>query len=131
MQAVDTDLLVRLFVVDDAEQARRARNLFDQHADQDGALWLADIVLVELVWALDRVYGRNRAQIAGALAALSGNATVQLESPQAAAEAAALYAGSACDFADCLLVVKAKRAGCDAVRTFDKGVRVLPGVKLL
>ncbi len=83
MQAIDTNLLVRLFVVDDAEQARRVRNLFDQHANEDGALWLADIVLVELVWALDRVYRRDRKQIAVALAALSGNATVQLESVQA------------------------------------------------
>ncbi len=131
MQAIDTNLLVRLFVVDDAEQARRVRNLFDQHANEDGALWLADIVLVELVWALDRVYRRDRKQIAVALAALSGNATVQLESAQAVAEATALYAGSACDFADCLLAAKARRAGCDAVRTFDKGMRALPGVKLL
>jgi predicted nucleic-acid-binding protein len=131
MQAVDTNLLVRLFVVDDADQARRARQLFDRHADEDGALWLADIVLVELVWALDRVYGRSRAKIAAALSALSGNATVRLESAQAVAEATALYAEGPCDFADCLLAVKARLAGCDALRTFDKGMRALPGVKSL
>jgi predicted nucleic-acid-binding protein len=131
MQAVDTNLLVRLFVVDDADQAKRARHLFDQHADEDGALWLADIVLVELVWALDRVYGRSRGQIAAALTALSGNATVRLESAPALSEAVPLYAGGTCDFADCLLAVKARLAGCEAVRTFDKGMRALPGVKLL
>jgi predicted nucleic-acid-binding protein len=131
VQAVDTNLLVRLFVVDDTEQAARARKLFDRHAGEDGALWLADIVLVELVWALDRVYGRDRAQIAAALAALSGNATVRLESAPAVVEAAALYAAGPCDFADCLLATKARAAGCEAVRTFDKGMRSLPDVKLL
>lgn len=131
MQALDTNLLVHLFVVDDAEQARRARRLFDQQAGEEGALWLADIVLVELVWALDRVYRRDRTQIAAALAALAGNATVRLESAPAVAEATALYVGSACDFADCLLAAKARRAGCEALRTFDKGMRSLPGVKLL
>lgn len=110
---------------------RGARALFDPHAGEDGAMWLADIVLVELVWALDRVYRRGRAQIAAALTALSGNATVRLESAQAVAEAAALYAGTACDFADCLLAVKARWERCDAVRTFDKGMRPLPGVKPL
>jgi predicted nucleic-acid-binding protein len=131
MRTVDTNLLVRLFVVDDADQAARARKLFDEHADEDGELWLADVVLVELVWALDRVYGRARAQIAGALASLSGNATVRLESAPAVTEAAALCAEGPCDFADCLLVTKARLAGCEAVRTFDKGMRALPGVMLL
>ncbi len=131
MQAVDTNLLVRLFVADDEAQAQRVRALFDAHADEDGALWVADIVLVELVWALDRVYGRPRAQIAAALEALAGNATVALESAAAAAEATALYAQGTVDFADCLLAVKARGAGCESLRSFDRKMRGLPGVALL
>ena len=114
MQAVDTNLLVRLFVNDDAAQAQKVRALFDQQADDGGALWVADIVLVELVWALDRVYARPREQIAAALP-----------------EAAALYATGPADFADCLLAAKALRAGCVSLRSFDKKMRALPGVKLL
>jgi len=131
MQAVDTNLLVRLFVADDAAQAQKVRALFDRHADEDGAFWVADVVLVELVWALDRVYARPRAQIAAALQALAGNATVRLESAAAVPEAVALYATGPADFADCLLAVKAIRAGCEALRSFDKKMRGLPGVKSL
>ena len=131
MQAVDTNLLLRLFVNDDAAQARKVRALFDGHAEEDGALWVADTVLVELVWAFDRVYGRPRAQIAAALQALTANATVKVESLLALREAAALYAQGPADFADCLLAVKAREAGCESLRTFDKKMRVLPGVKLL
>ena len=131
MQAIDTNLLVRLFVNDDAAQAQKVRALFDRHADDDGALWVADIVLVELVWALDRVYARPRAQIAMALHALAGNATVRLESPAALPQAIALYAQGPADFAAALLAVKAAHAGCEALRSFDKKVRSLPGVKLL
>jgi len=131
MQAVDTNLLLRLFVNDDAAQAKKVRALFDRHADEDGALWVADIVLVELVWALDRVYGRPRVQIAAALQALAGNATVKLEAVTVLREAAALYSQGPADFADCLLAAKARQAGCDSLRTFDKKMRSLPGVKLL
>jgi len=131
MQAVDTNLLVRLFVADEPAQAQKVRALFDQHADEDGALWVADIVLVELVWALDRVYARPRAQIAAAVQALAGNATVQLESAAGVREAVALYAAGPADFADCLLAVKAAKAGCDALRSFDKKMRGLPGFKSL
>ena len=131
MQAVDTNLLVRLIVNDDAAQAQKVRALFDRHADADGALWVADIVLVELVWALDRVYAWPREQIAMALHALAGNATVKIESAAALPEATALYAQGPADFSDCLLAVKAGQAGCDSLRSFDKKMRTLPGVKLL
>lgn len=131
MQAVDTNLLVRLFIADDAMQAQKVRTLFDQHADEDGAFWVADIVLVELVSALDRVYARPREQIGAALQALAANATVRLESATALREATALYVQGPADFADCLLAVKAVQAGCDSVRSFDKTMRALPGVKLL
>jgi predicted nucleic-acid-binding protein len=131
VQAIDTNLLVRLFVADEPMQAAKVRQLFDQHAQQDGAFWVADIVLVELVWALDRVYGRPREQVTAALQALAGHATVRLESPTAVREALSLYGGTRADFADCLLAAKAGAAGCDKLRTFDKKMKGLPLVALL
>ena len=131
MIAIDTNVLVRLFVNDDATQAKKARALFDEHADDDDSLWIADIVLVELVCALDHSYGRPRAEIAAALRALAGNATVRIESASCLAPAIALYSASPAGFADCLLAVKASQAGCSALRSFDRKMRTLPGVKLL
>ena len=131
VEAVDTNLLVRLFVNDDKAQAAKARALFDRHADEAAVLWIADIVLVELVWALDRTYGRSRADIAAALRALLGNATVQLDSAAAVAEALASYERGPADFVDCLLASKAAHHGCESVRAFDRKMRGLPGVKLL
>ena len=131
MQAVDTNLLVRLIVDDDVAQAQKIRALFDRHADAAGALSVADSALVELVRALDRVHARPREQIAMALHALAGNATVKIESAAALLEATALYAQGPADFSDCLLAVKAPHAGCVSLRSFDKKMRALPGVKLL
>ena len=131
MIAIDTNVLVRLFINDDAAQAKRAGALFDECADQDDSLWIADIVLIELVWALDRSYSRPREEIVKALRALAGNATVLLESSDCLSAAMALYAEGPAGFADCLLAVKAERAGCEALRSFDRKMRGLPGVKLL
>ena len=131
MIAIDTNVLVRLFINDDAEQAQKAQSLFDDHADEDESLWIADIVLIELVWALDRSYGRSREEICNALRALTGNATVCVESPESIGPAIALYAKGPAGFADCLLAIKARQAGCDALRSFDRKMRGLPGVKLL
>jgi predicted nucleic-acid-binding protein len=131
MIAIDTNVLVRLFINDDVLQAQKARALFDNYADIDESLWIADIVLIELVWALDRSYARPRDEICTVLRALAGNATVCLESGTCLREAIALYAQGPAGFADCMLAVKASHAGCNALHSFDKEMRGLPGVKLL
>lgn len=131
MIAVDTNVLVRLFVNDDAAQAKKAHALFEAHADEDDALWIADVVLAELVWALDRSYGRPRSDIVTVLRALLGNATVRLESAACMREATSLYERGPADFVDCLLAAKAHSLGCAALRSFDKKMKGLPGVVLL
>ncbi|MEO7243408.1 MAG: type II toxin-antitoxin system VapC family toxin [Variovorax sp.] len=131
MQALDTNLLLRLIVADDPAQARKVKDLLDRHAADDAAFWIADIVLVECVWALDRIYGHSRADIVVALRALASNATLRLESEAQVSEAISSYEDGPADFADALLVSKAVRAGCDSVRTFDKKMRTLPCVRLL
>lgn len=54
VKAIGTNVLLRLFVNDDKAQAAKARALIEAHAAEDHSLWIADVVLVELVWALTR-----------------------------------------------------------------------------
>lgn len=131
MIAVDTNVLVRLFVADEPQQAAKAQKLFDTAAEGEVGVWVSDTVLVELVWTLGRAYGRDRADIVKALRALASHATVVLESPQAVRAAADAFERGPADFADCLLSVKARAAGCDQLATFDRGMKVLPGFRLL
>jgi predicted nucleic-acid-binding protein len=131
LKAIGTNVLLRLFVNDDKAQAAKARALFEAHAEEDDSLWIADMVLAELVWALSRSYGRPRSDIVTALRALVGNATVKLESAACLAEATALYELGPADFVDCLLAVKAKAQRCTALPSFDKKMKGLPGVALL
>ena len=131
MIAIDTNVLVRLFVYDDLEQTKKVRELFDAYADEAQSLWVSDIVLIELAWVLKRSYSVSASEIHNALQALTNNSTVFIESNSYMAEALALYKQGPAGFADCLLAVKADHAGCDALRTFDKKMKVLPGVKLL
>jgi predicted nucleic-acid-binding protein len=131
MIAVDTNVLVRLLVNDDAEQALKARKLFDAHADEDGSIWISDAVLVELVWTLARAYGRERSEIVVALRALRSSATVAFEASEPVDAAIALYEKGPADFADCLLAATAHVAGCAHVVTFDRKMQSLPGVRVL
>ncbi len=131
MIAVDTNVLVRLLVADDAVQLARARELFDRQAHEPGSIWVSQTVLVELVWVLSRTYARPRAQVLAALRALASHATVCLEGTEEVNSAVVLYASGQADFADCLLAARSQAAGLDTLFTFDRKMRGLPKVQLL
>ena len=63
MIALDTNVLVRYLVNDDAEQANAARVLLESlTAEEPG--FVCREVMVELVWVLQRAYGFARGRIA-------------------------------------------------------------------
>ncbi len=129
MIALDTNVLVRLVTRDDEAQARRAKAVFDAHAEEDGGLFVSDVVLVELCWTLARAYELGRDDIARTVRALLGNASVALESPEAVREALGLFEAGGPDFPDCLIVAKARAAGCARTLSFDRRMASLPGVE--
>jgi predicted nucleic-acid-binding protein len=131
MIALDTNVLVRLVTRDDEAQAQRAKALFDEHSQEDGALFVSDIVLVELCWTLERSYRLTRNEISMTLRALLDNATVQWESSAAVCAALSHFASGSTGFPDCLIVAKASAQGCEQTVTFDRRMSQLPGVKLL
>ena len=131
MIALDTNVLVRLVTRDDEAQALRAKAMFDANGSKDGELFVADIVLVELCWTLERSYRLDRSDIANTVRALLGNATVKLESPVAVRDALSSFESCNIGFPDCLIVAKAHHAGCIHTLTFDRRMTALPGVELL
>lgn len=132
MIALDTNVLVRLLLGDDAAQAQRARKLFDASASKDGSLFVSDAVLAELGWVLRSRYSLEAEAIAGALRALLGNATIGWQSPSAVAAALQTFeAHPNVDFSDCLVVALAQAHDCDAVATFDRGMQGMSGVRLM
>lgn len=131
MIAVDTNVLVRLLTRDDDDQARRAQALFDASSPTDGALFVLDIVLAEVCWTLERSYNRSRNDIARTIRALLDNSTLRLESAAAVEAALMLFEAGNSGFPDCLIVTKARQAGCISTVTFDRRMGGLPGIKML
>lgn len=131
MIAVDTNVLVRLFVCDDEAQAARAQALFDVQAEDDGSLFISDVVLAEFAWTLARAYRYERDDIAQALHGLLDNATVRLESPTVLRVALDSFRHGSADFPDRFIVAKALAAGCEETVTFDRRMQQLDSVRLL
>jgi predicted nucleic-acid-binding protein len=126
MLAIDTNLIVRYLVGDDAGQAAKARKLIDNND-----VFVCTTVLLEAEWVLRSVYGFSARQCAKALADFAGLPLVALEDAAAVAKALG-WMGQNVDFADGLHLAKAE--GCDAFISFDRdfarAANALGGIKV-
>ena len=129
MRAVDTNILLRLVVRDDARQFAAASAFFAQRTSDDPA-FVSLIVLAEFVWALRQRYKYSRAEVNALVAALFETAEVIFEDE---AQLSAIVGGDKKgDLADHLIAYSARRAGCTSIVTFDRNAaKFVPGMELL
>lgn len=119
MIAVDTNVLVRLVVDEDEEQAGRARDLM-LAAERNGERVLVLVgVLLETFWTLRSIYGYGREDVGDILGVLLNLPTVEIEHGEAVARAVNLYKIRG-DFPDLLFVELARELGAATFATFDK-----------
>lgn len=124
MRAIDTNVIVRLIVRDDARQLRAAKEFTSKGA------WVSHLVLAETVWVLDAVYDRTAEQIAIAIDMLLNHKDVTVQ--DAGVVAAALdhfRRHPKLGFSDCLMLEIARKAGHLPLGTFDRDLARLDGVK--
>ena len=112
MIAIDTNVLVRLFVADDPAQSPRAAKIF---ASED--VLVPKTVVLETEWVLRFSYALPRKTIAGAFRTLLGAASVTVEDSAAVRGAVDRYVAGM-DFADALHLASSGTAA--KFLTFDK-----------
>ena len=112
MRAIDTNIVVRYLINDDATQAAQAKAVV-----KAGDLFVSATVLLETEWVLRSVYGLPANEIAAALRAFVGQPTVAVESPRLFADALD-FVDRGLDFADALHLGAATH--CDTFLTFDR-----------
>jgi predicted nucleic-acid-binding protein len=125
--ALDTKVLVRFLVEDDAAQTARAAELIDGVASADQRLFVSDIVVCELVWVLDAAYRIPRSEIARTLTELLRAKQLQFASTDRLARAIHAFSAGRGDLADYLIREHARDAGCSEVATFDRALLKEPG----
>lgn len=111
MLALDTNVVVRFLVNDDAQQARRARALIENNE-----VFISSTVLLEAEWVLRSAYSFEAGAILGFFRALLGLPNVTVDQSMAVADALAAYE-QGLDFADALHL--AFSADAQSFATFD------------
>jgi predicted nucleic-acid-binding protein len=126
MRAVDTNVLVRLTIRDDAKQVAAAEAFVARGA------WVSHIVLVETLWVLSSVYDQGPAEIATAVEILLNHRDLMLQDSDVVAAALQhLRKRPAVGFSDCLILEVARKAGHMPLGTFDGDLSKLDGAQKL
>jgi predicted nucleic-acid-binding protein len=126
VRAVDTNVLVRLIVRDDARQTKAAEAFV-----QPGA-WIPHLVLVETIWVLGSFYKLTPAQLADAVEMLLNHRDLMIENAGVVTRALVQFQKHpGVGFSDCLIVEVARQAGHVPLGTFDRELAKLDGVEQL
>ena len=120
MIALDTNVLVRFLVEDDARQTEQAAALIERAVASGDTLFISDVVVAELVCVLSVSYRISRLQIAATLRDLLRARHLTFAASDQLTRAVDLFARGKGDFADYLIGVHASVAGCETVATFDR-----------
>ncbi|HXT15265.1 MAG TPA: type II toxin-antitoxin system VapC family toxin [Gemmatimonadaceae bacterium] len=131
MIALDTNVLVRLIVGDDEAQARAAERLAVRARREQTALFVADVVLCELVWVLRSRLSLPRREIADALDQLLATELIVVADTAVIERTLDDYRNGKGDFADYLIREQARSAGAKEVATFDRALKGEPGFRIV
>jgi predicted nucleic-acid-binding protein len=120
MIGLDTNVLVRYIMQDDARQAPLATRLVESLSPESPG-FVSLVSLVELAWVLGSAYELDRDQLVEALDGLLRTKEVVVERAETVWKALRIFQNANADLADCLIERSAASAGCERTVTFDRG----------
>ena len=131
MAALDTNILVRFLVEDNASQLAAAKKLITRCVNARESLYVPVTVSLELEWVLRSNFGFRKEAVIDTLSQLLSSFELTFESEGALEVALTLYGQGGADYSDCLHVALAYVAGEQPMWTFDKAAAKLDGARLL
>jgi predicted nucleic-acid-binding protein len=130
MLGLDTNVLLRYIVQDDARQAQTASRFIEHALSTAAPGFIGHIVLCEMTWVLESGYGYEREQIAATLQRVLETDRFQIERPALAWRALDAY-HDGIDFADALIALIGDAEGCEHTVSFDRRAARYHKIRLL
>ncbi|HXP75849.1 MAG TPA: type II toxin-antitoxin system VapC family toxin [Stellaceae bacterium] len=127
MIGLDTNVLVRYLVRDDAVQFEKAIELIERRLGVDEPGFVSVVAMAELVWVLDRAYGFSDSEIAAAIERTLQTESLVVESENEVFAAMIALREGRGSFGDALIAALGVKAGCAHTLTFDRKALRLPG----
>lgn len=131
MIGVDTNVLVRIFVEDNADQRALAVAFLRQRSETDPA-YVSAVAVAEVSWVLSRAYGLPLTAVRDALQWLFESTNIVVEASEVLQPAIELAVETGAEIGDCIIAAIATNAGSLKTITFDRtAAKRIPGMELL
>ena len=130
MIALDTNVIVRYLVGDNAEHAEAARALLNGLTPGSPGFICREVV-IEVAWVLERSYRFTRSRVAEALMDLTASDSLVVENSNDVAAAAHRYRQGGAGFSDLMILSAAERVGAIPLHTFDRRLARINGAVLV
>ena len=130
MIGLDTNVLVRYIMQDDAKQAKLATKLVEALTEQAPG-FISLVTIVELSWVLESAFGLSRSQIVAVVQRLMAVDVFKLDRVSVVAAAVRAYGEGKADIADYLIERSCAHFGCTRTMTFDKTAAKSSGMVLI
>ncbi len=120
MTAIDTNVIIRFLVNNDAQQAATVRELFETAEKNKESFLIPIPVVLETIWVLSAVYDCTRDDILEALEHLLMLPVIKFEAQDRVYQLCKEARHTSVDLADILIGLTASDLGASPVLTFDK-----------
>ena len=120
MIGVDSNVLLRYVLEDDAQWTRAAERFFDVTCSSENPAYINPIVLVEAVWVLRRIPGYGKKTIAQFIRGLLDSDRVVVGQQDLIELALHKFESSSAGFADCLIAALNTEAGASPTFSIDR-----------
>ena len=117
---VDSNVFLRFFVADDAEQHDKARSLLRHAAEGKVDLVTGPPVLFEISWALQRIYSQSNEQVLEVLASMVRLPGLEMTDGPVVERALGFARTCNMHFADAYVAALAESTGAMGLATFNR-----------
>jgi predicted nucleic-acid-binding protein len=124
-------VLVRYLTGDDRDQAAAAERVIEQCRTRGEPIFLAAIILCELVWVLTKTYRRSKAQIAHVIDEILATEQFRIEHDPLVRRSVEAWRAGPGDLSDYLIGEIGRGAGCRDTVTFDRALKRAKGFTVL
>jgi predicted nucleic acid-binding protein len=128
-QFLDTNIFLRHLLGDIPEQSQRASTYFSEIEEGRRRAHISDIVVLEIVFTLERAYKRTNTEIQSAVLPLLELPGILLPGKRKFREVFMLYIEKNISFADAYHAVSMQKLNLTEIVSFDRDFDKLPTIK--
>lgn len=131
MIGLDTNVVIRYLVQDDAAQARKANRLIEKSLTSEEPGFINLTTLCEIAWVLKSNYRLDKPGLVAVVEGLLTTKQLLVEDVPVAWKALRAYESGCGDFSDAVIAYANRFHECDYTVTFDKQASRLDDMRLL